>query len=786
MLKNIAKMKSSYKIIFSLLIGIAWILVSNSKFQGLNSAANLLGFGDGLLTISDEADVQVSDLTTDDYQASVLIDTLGIPHVYAADATSGAFSLGYMQAADRSFQMELLVNTAKGQLSEMIGPNGVGSDWFWKSFNLEEKAKASFERLKTTDPELYRYLEAYSEGVNQYLSSLAPADRDPLYAIWDYEPREWQPHNAFYIQWYMSMNLAYYDDYVDKQEIVDKLPPSIREVLYPEQPSDLPTIVPQPVAASNPASESEGGIIGVFDPEDSNNYEHRPFNRNLGSNNWVVGNSRTKEGQIFLCNDLHLFLVAPNLMYEFHLKTPGVHVYGYTVPGLPFVLTGHNQQIAWGITNGGWDVTEQYLLKINPENPNEYWLDGAWQTLENRPFTIQVKGGNDVQAATRYTVHGPIKESDSLVVAIKWHPNNILTGMQSFWELMYADNWEGFRNALRTYDYPAQNFIYGDVNGNIGVISAGKMPIKPAGYNGGLLDGTQHPKANYIAFDSLPYAFNPAKDYLFSANQKPLIGNQYFSSRWFEDLYRPQRINELLQKNNAVDYEYLRRMQLDVVDRSVRDLQSLLRSHRPELGQSEPWKSMLEWDGALDYGSENAALYTALRRAIDQERQQIAQFLAVKRQPSYDQFVNYLLHGKDLDLENGKQIEREAMLTRLIHSAEELYQQGAGLRTAYDFAIPQMTFLPVFNKTVHEVGGSENTINVNYGAHSVIRTIVELDTNGVRSYMVNATGQSGKVDNEHYYQQLDDWKTNRLHATQFYDRPEQLEGISRKIDFSVP
>jgi len=765
-----------------LIITGGWLYVSFLPYSGLNSLQNLAGYRTGLLGMKAPASAKQQEIKGVAANATIDIDTLGVPHIFGNDLNSVAYAIGYMHAKDRYFQMELTARTANGSLAEMLGEAGVNSDRQWKRFELAQKAKTYLDELNKSQPALYAYLKAYGEGVNAYVASEKPANRDPMYTVWNYTPAAWKTENVFLIQWYMSEELTFYDDYIDKQEVIDKIPAGIRQLLYPEHPENQPTIIP---GIMSKKEWKENGIVKLFKPGQTNNYEARAFDRSLGSNNWVVGKSRTRDRELFLANDLHLSLCAPNILYELHLVAPGLHAYGYSIPGVPLIVTGHNENIAWGITNGGWDVTEQYMLKLNPQNRDQYWLDGKWTNVEKKEFQINIKDNGSQKMTVDYTVFGPMVRKDSVQYGLKWHPAASCRAVESFWKLMQAANWNDFSNALRTYDYPSQNFVYGDIQGNIGMICAGKMPVKPADYNGGLFDGTRSVTTGYIPFDSLPRVFNPGQDYLFSANQEPGQEKNYFSSRWFDDLSRPRRIDQLLSANRKMSREDLRLMQTDIVDVSVDSLRVLLDKYASGKKLSSNWEAMRNWNGELTPGSQQAIFYKSYRRATRFVCRNLAKKLQVKAWPGYDQLMHFLLSGDSM-MVSGEKVNSKDCFNDLLRISDSLYAKLSDVekKNAYVFDIPQMTFLPGLNTPVEQVGGSENTINVNYSAHPVIRTLVEFQGNDVQSWMVNATGQTGRINRKDYFQQLSSWKRNELHKTQFTSQRGKLQAITNTVVFT--
>lgn len=779
-------MKNYLSIAGLLGILLAWVWVSQSTDWGGNSAANIAAYRGGLLSLQEAAPKPVLTLHAAGQAAQVYVDTLAIPHIFSNTAPGVAYALGYMHAKERYFQMELLSHVVRGRLAEMVGESGLDSDKEWRAFEFERKAALILDSLRSADPALHAYLTAYSQGVNAYVSQEAPSQRDPMYLVFGRAPEAWKPSYSFLLQWYVAAQLSYYDDYIDKQELLDKLPPQVRHMLYPDYPTNPDLIVPTP--AGQPRAQPSAGkaTLAVFQPREANRFASRPTNKSLGSNNWVIGPQRTAAHNVLLCNDPHLVLTAPNIFYEVQLQCPSFHLYGYTIPGIPIVLTGHNDRIAWGVTNGSWDVTEQYVLRLHPQDSTAYWLDGHWQKMQRKEYSFRVKNGDPHRAQVDYSVFGRVIRKGKLVYALRWHPQYGTQAVQALWGVMQATNWPAFRQALRRYDYPSQNFVYGDVNGNIGEISAGKMPIKPAQYAGGMLDGTIRPIQRYVPFDSLPQSFNPAQGYLYSANQEPQRSRYYYAAHWFEDLYRPHRINTILKQGFAFTKDSMLLLQQDVVDLSINDVKQLLNKYATAQKLSPNWQRLARWDGKLDANAQEAIIYKAFRTSATRSGKQLAAQLHIKTAPSFDQLLHFLLNYEELTLPT-KKISSKAIFQGLMVQTDSLYRAaatGGAEPITYDFAVAHISSLPGLETQVRGIGGSENTVNVNYSAHSVIRTVVEISSTGINSWMITGGGQSGRINSRFYGQQLPAWQKNAVHPTQFVSSPAQLKAISHQILFT--
>ncbi|WPV65674.1 penicillin acylase family protein [Chitinophaga sp. LS1] len=783
-------MKRIVVIIFLFVLTGVWLFYTNIHFNGINSIQGLSNFRNGILNASSLHDNEAG-IASNIGASKVYLDTLGIPHIYGSDINSTGYALGYMHARDRYFQMELLAYTVMGRLSEIVGEQGIASDKHWRIFDLEKRAEEMLDSIRVTAPELATYLTAYEKGANDYLKQEDERQRDPMFTIWGVSPRPWKASYTFLMQWYLSHDLTYYDDYFNREEILEKLPDTLRSMLYPVHPDDKLAIIPG-ASKGHEESNISPALVKLFGPNDVNHYPETPSNRSLGSNNWVVGGKHTTDGQVFLCNDLHLVLAAPNIFYEVALNAPGLHAYGYTIPGVPLILTGHNEKIAWGITNSGWDVTEQYLLKTDDHHKDQYFVDGKWEQVEKKKVVIHVKDGASRDFTIQNTLFGPLLKKDSIQYALRWHPQQSAYAPLAFWRMMQAADWNGFRTALKVYDYPAQNFVFADTAGDIGVICAGKMPLKPAGYNGGLLDGTKSPVEGYISFDSLPQTYNPEQGYLYTANQEPQGNNYYFSSRWYDDLYRPARIQQMISSGKQLNAEDMRTMQLDIVDLSVKDLKQMLTKYKVVVKPGSNWDRVLHWNGELNPGTREAVFYRAYLRAMGEVGKDLAGQLCVKQAPTHDQLTHFLLEYDSVTVK-GKSIVSRYYFNHLMSVADSIYSARYGDAAgnpipgrAYVFSIPQITQLPGFEMRQTGIGGSENTINVNYTAHPVIRTLIEIKDGVIHSRMINAVGQTGRVNDENYAQQLPAWKENRLHNTQLTRDPRQLAAITDSIVFSHP
>ncbi|MBI3760923.1 MAG: penicillin acylase family protein, partial [Chloroflexi bacterium] len=288
-----------------------------------------------------------------------------------------------------------------------------------------------------------------------------------------------------------------------------------------------------------------------------------------GSNNWAVSGARTASGKPLLASDPHLGYQLPSLWYAAHIVTPTQDVYGVTLVGVPAVIIGHTRNIAWGLTNTQADVIDFFAEKINPDNANQYWHDGAWQDVETVDEAINVRGGAAVHHPVRITAHGPILTQHGVTVAMQWTGSGPTFEARALFNLNHAENYDQFVEAVRDFQAPAQNFAYADTAGNIAIWSAGKFPIRKSGDGRTVADGATGERdwVGFVPLEAVPHAINPERGYLLSANQRPAPANYPYALGWqWDPSYRARRIEQTLSAGHALTVADMQALQFDSKD----------------------------------------------------------------------------------------------------------------------------------------------------------------------------------------------------------------------------
>lgn len=498
-------------------------------------------------------------------EVTVYRDEFGVPHIYAQNEHDLYLAQGYIQAQDRFWQMEFWRHIGQGRISEIVGEPGVESDKFIRTVGWNRIAEATAAYYQTNAPEDYAILEAYSQGVNLYITQnqgqLAVSDsilrlvNEP----WPLEP--WQPVHSLAWAVVMSHDLGgNYEDELLWLEMAQALGEENVAQFFPPYPADRPVIVPTETGASTPLTplsfaqwSNVSTQLVAIPPENGFIFGH---DAGIGSNNWVVSGAHTNTGQPLLADDPHLSVQMPAIWYEMGLHMPNLDVVGVSFAGVPGIIVGHNNHIAWGVTNVGPDVQDLFMEKLNPADPNQYEFEGEWRPLTTIEEIIKVNGGEDVKITVRATHHGPLMTEifgedapADFVLSLQWASAGPTTLLRSVNLLNRAQNFEQFQHALSFWDTAGQNIVYADVEGNIGYQATGRIPIRQAGQGLFPVPGWtgEYEWVGWVPFEEMPSRYNPPEGFIVTANNAPVDSNYpYFLGYGWADGDRAQRITNLI------------------------------------------------------------------------------------------------------------------------------------------------------------------------------------------------------------------------------------------------
>jgi len=587
-------------------------------------------------------------------RVTVRRDERGIPYIEAKNDEDLYFAQGFVTASDRLWQMDLGRRSARGELAEVLGTQALEEDKRHRRFGFAQVAEAEVAKASPYDRKV---LEAYAKGVNAYIDSLDSKSLPPEFQILQYKPRPWTAADSLAIPklFFETLSTSWRLDVM--REALSGLPPEKLAGLLPvKSPLDVLVVGSDRKSARKKAArretlqalppsrdsawDAEAAAATMRNMVQDAEVESRSLARVglyaealAASNNWVASGKRTVSGKPLLANDPHLAPSAPPIWYMVHLTAPGIRVAGVTAGGIPGVVIGHNERIAWGFTNVGPDVQDLYVEKFEPNNPRRYLTPGGWRDAEIRREQIKVRkdfvstATDTVDLDVTVTRHGPIiYENAGKRYALRWtaiDPKlNKGAGLES---LNRAGNWKEFTAAISNYTGATQNMVYADVDGHIGYYAAGVIPIRKSGDGSVPYDGSTDAGewASFIPFKELPHVFDPPSGLIITANQR-IVGDSYphFLTHSWAQPYRAKRISDLLNKKPKLIADDFRTTLGDVysiagmtfVKQTTGILSPQLTPADDKLRQSIA--AMQAWDGRLNTESAIAPLVTQMRIAF--------------------------------------------------------------------------------------------------------------------------------------------------------------------------
>jgi penicillin amidase len=539
-------------------------------------------------------------------------DADGVPQIIAQDDEDLAFGLGFVHAQERLFQMELQRRYGAGRLAEIFGPQAVAVDRQMRVLGLYRAAEAAIPFLSL---EMNRALDAYAAGVNASMATRRGA-LPPEFLLLGFAPEPWRPADSLVWGKLMAVQLGgNYRGELLRARLARSISAADLAFLYPEYPKNAPTTLAEMLPiyrrlALDALYEALPPIVGP----------------NYASNNWVVDGKHSASGKPLLANDPHLAFSAPGFWYLARLKTPRHEIAGGTVAGVPLVVIGHNERIAWGFTTTTADVEDLFIEKVDPTDPARYLTPQGSAPFTTRHEMVFVRGAPPVDIAIRETRHGPVL-SDVLPGATD--PGFLLAltatftigddrSAEAIWEIDRASDWTGFRAALQKFVGPIQNMVYADVDGTIGFIAPGLVPIRRNGDGWLPVPGWtgEYDWTGFIPFAALPSAVDPPSGHFVSANNKIVPDTYpYFISRDWDLPNRAERIEALLAATPVQSSRTSAAIQADTLSPMAQRLVPLMTGmvDRSD-ARHEAIERMQRWDFHMDLDKSEPLLFTAWLR----------------------------------------------------------------------------------------------------------------------------------------------------------------------------
>jgi penicillin amidase len=728
-------------------------------------------------------------------------DPSGVPTIHAATDRDAFFAMGYVHAQDRMWQLELQRRIAHGRLSEVFGKSSVEQDIWFRTLGLNRSARSAWSTLS---PEARQSLLAYTAGVNSWLES------DPQlpveFTLLGIKPEPWTVYDSLAWIKVFALNLGgNYRREIERLLAGGVLDSEQYQTLFPDDVSKGPST---PVVALDRVQRDKFQRLAAFQYALESTL--RIGGKAVGSNAWVVSGRLTADRSALLASDPHLGLQIPSLWYMASIKGDRVDASGATLVGLPVIIFGRNQHVAWGGTNLMADAQDIYLEQVKADDPNLYSDNGVWVPFDTRDELIEVKADfptfirsalRPLRIRVRTSRHGPLI-SDMFQVfdqpaALRWtalDPDD--TSYEAFYRVNYAHDWGSFQNALQYQVAPALNLVYADREGNIGSIAVGRMPIRRAGAGivpaSGWTDAYEWVGA--IPFVQWPRQFNPEQGFIVTANNRAVGADYpYLITQDWAPPARADRITALLSERagrGPLKMEDMREIQADLVSEPAKRLLKRLLQHHPANDQQRTAHGYLtRWNGEMDRSSQAATIFNVWVRMLKDELLS-DELRGPWNKEREGRYLKGVIDDVDLDTLHRMLTERDERWCDDLDTPEretcndaidgalndalwevlkvtgdesmESWAWGDLHHTAYRHTpFSQTNVLRAFFERRIASGGSPDSVNVasysfeksggysqDFGAG--LRQIIEMRPNGVLHWYMNSTGQSGNVLSEHY------------------------------------
>ncbi len=718
--------------------------------------------------------------------AQVVFDERAVPHIFAGSRTDAAFVQGYLTARDRLWQMDISVRATEGRLSEVLGEGTVARDRMQRRKGLRRAAENALKAWQHSPDEM-AIINAYTAGANAWIGSLSPAEYPVEFKLLGYRPEAWTPlHTAIFFK-SMAETLCFRHHDIPATNTRKLLGDALFDYFFPEYNPDQSPIIPESVdwpfeAAQGAAEVSEVQLSGLYEGELMP--MPPPF---IGSNNWAVSGDKTASGSPILCNDPHLSLTLPSIWYEIQISTPEYEAYGVSLPGVPGIIIGFNRDIAWGVTNAGHDVVDLYTIEWADEQKRSYILDGAAREAELVEERIVVAGQREpVLDTVRYTYWGPVAyESGGQDLAMHWLavdelPEKPFYELGTFMKLMGGKGLDDYREALKGYSSPTQNFAFASREGDIAMTVNGRLPIKADQQGRFIQDGTQTANGwkGYIPEAHLPRVANPERGFISSANQHSTGPDYpYYYNGTFDD-YRGRYINRRLDSLQGITVADMKALQLDNHSLKPEDALPVLLGLVAGRAEEDQWlKELKAWDYSFEPDARAPALFEQwFDRAYEMT---FDDFKTLEEQapvlyPEAWRFIELMEEVPEhIFFDRVETVQRERAADVVLAAWEEVVAgyEGQSWSDYKATGISHLGRIPAFSRTGLGVGGyydAPNAIQKGFGPSW--RMVVALGE-APEAYGVFPGGPSGNPGSPFYAPDVDKWAAGEYNTLHLMDGP---------------
>ncbi len=776
-------MKKVAIVLICVILVLSLVVVLHSVFSAQPAALDWLRWyfnkESGLPIYSDTIEAGVEE------PVNIYFGEYGVPHIFAESERDMTYAQGYVQAMERLLQMDFTRRLIAGRLSEIAGPDFVEDDRFNRTVGFYRAAELALEAMS---PDTRSLLDAYTEGVNDYIEENID-NLPPEFLLLGYEPEPWKPVDSLAISklmaWELGGNMG---TELFLASLIEEVGEAKAQELFPTYPDDGKTIikeVPEGISSSAATTlidmgSNAGSVTG---------------RNGIGSNNWVVSGEHTASGGAILASDMHLTLDLPPIWYMNHLSLPGENITGVMFPGIPGVIAGYNDHIAWGETNLGPDVMDLYQMKFKEDDDSLYLYNEEWVEAEIIEEVIKVRGEEDEKLQVRETRHGPVitdvveLQPGEYPLSLRWTGLDATQEAEAMLGMMRATNFEEFRESLQNFMAPAQNFVYADVEGNIGYLGNGLFPIRSEAHRqagNGLLPvpgwTDEYEWTGFVPWDEIPYLYNPPEGIIVTANNK-VVGDEYphFLSYEWAHPSRAMSIMRHLEGRDDLTLEDMKAGQSCIYNSHAEEMVPVFTEilNRADLDEQEQevLHIMAEWGEEPEEEVDAVApsvfhvLYTKLAKNMFEE--QVSNEL-------FNRMVNYshnILDSMIINEESKWFDDRDRLVENsfreTIAKLKDYY--GDNINEWHWGEIHQLTFNHYigtefspsnYDRGPFPTGGSNNTpsslgydrkLELPFEVRSAAPWRYVIDMSDHEAYEILAIGNSGHFRSSHYDDMLEKW-----------------------------
>ena len=728
--------------------------------------------------------------------SQVLYDDMLVPHVFSENEQDLMTVIGYTHAYHRLWQMEFQTHAAAGRLSEIIGEITLDMDRGQRRKGMIFGAKNFIDNL---EPKEQKILNQYCLGINAYIDLLTYQSYPLEYKLLDYKPEPWTPLKTGLLYKYMSDMLNSGEKYLQNTNFRSIYGKGMLDLLYPDVDNYQDPVVEkigewnfEPIVKET-VHEDENEIISssLLDAPNPNN----------GSNNWAISPEKSTTGHAVLCNDMHLKLYMPSLWFYQQMNCKDINVFGHSLPGVPLVITGFTDSIAWGITNAQRDLVDWYKIEYQDSKRDHYLLDGQYVPTEKKIEEIIIRGQETYYDTVVYTFFGPVtydhsyrSNNEKKGYARRWIDHDPSPAFKMFEKVNRAKNLDDWMNALDNFSSPASNVVFASAAGDIAHRVQGKYPLNNFEEGKFLKDGTKSANnwTQFVPNEHNAFWKNPERGFVSSANQHPADSTYpyYVTARSYES-YRNRRINEVLRKNDQVTIEDLKNLHFDNFSlKASESLPYMLENlHGVDLSIFE--MSMIEqlkkWDYLFDANSQTSVYYHIWYNKLfnviwDEIKNSNDRNISLKYPTAYAT-IRLMMQDPandffDIEATNAKETVKDLILMsfkEMIMEVNELKKDPEFSWGTYKstFIGHQLRIKPLGSNNLVVGGNSGDVVNAtgkNHGPSQ--RLIVELDPAGVKAWGHYPGGQSGNPGSKYYDNMVEAWAVGTYYDLLFLQFPD--------------